>query len=174
MPGQTLVKEGEVGIDQVCGRQVFLNQMMKVSPGFDRQVMIQEVIVFGVELEGRSHLVQRSQVQPLIAEGADHAMAAFITKHAVDLGAESSAGEITRISEVEKLGVRDRKPEDSGEIGGLGIGWIGMLAGCQEESGRADDRFQPDLGRLDKITIIREPTQPDSKIGRQFLLAQFR
>ena len=56
--------------------------------------MIQKVIVEGVELEGRGNLVERAQIQPLVAEGMDHALAPSVLDHAVDLSGNTQIMEM--------------------------------------------------------------------------------
>ena len=52
MLGEALVEEGEVRVDQVPERQVFLNQMIKIGLGLEGKEMVQEAVVERIQLEG--------------------------------------------------------------------------------------------------------------------------
>ena len=49
-----------------------------------------------------------------------------------------------------------------------------MFAGCQEETGRANDRLQPKLGRLHEITVFGKPLKTDPEVRSHLLLAELR
>ena len=85
MPSKPLIEKSEIRIDEIAGGKIFLNQMLKVFPGFNWEVVIQKIIVKRVEFQGRRHLVETPQVQPLITEGANHAAAALIGQHPLNL-----------------------------------------------------------------------------------------
>ena len=46
--------------------------MIEILLGFNGQVMIEEVVIIGIKLQGRVHFVERSEVEPLRTEGVDH------------------------------------------------------------------------------------------------------
>ena len=75
-------------------RQVFLNQMIKIGLGLEGKEMVQEAVVERIQLEGRGNLIEGAQVEPLVAEGMDHAFIFFILQHPIDLRFESVAIEL--------------------------------------------------------------------------------
>ena len=85
MPGKPLIEKSEIRIDEISGGKIFMDQMLKVFPGFDGEVVIQKVIVKRIEFQGGRHLVETPQVQPLITEGANHAATALVGQHSLKL-----------------------------------------------------------------------------------------
>ena len=51
MLGESLIEEGKVGVDQEIRREVFANEMRDIQLGFERKVVMQQVIELGIELE---------------------------------------------------------------------------------------------------------------------------
>ena len=115
MLSEALVEEGKVGVDQASDGQVFPKQVIEVGFRFEGEVVIQKIIVEGVELEGRGNLVERAQIQPLVAEGMDHAFAFRVLDHAVDLGGNVFEGKFVRLGNFQALLIRHRKPESPGQ-----------------------------------------------------------
>ena len=60
MLSEALVEKGKVGVDQASDRQVFPEQVIEVGFRFKGEVVIQKIIVEGVEFEGRGNLVERA------------------------------------------------------------------------------------------------------------------
>ncbi len=115
MLSEALVEKGKVRVDQASDRQVFPEQVIEVGFRFKGEVVIQKIIVEGVELEGRGNLVERAQIQPLVAEGMDHAFASRVLDHAVDLGGNVLEGELVQLGNFKALLIRYRKPESPGQ-----------------------------------------------------------
>ena len=134
MPGKPLIEKGEFRIDEISGGKIFLDQMLKVFPSFNWEVVIQKVIVERIELQGRRHLVEATQIQPLITEGADHAVAALIGQHPLNLIIQGRAMERIRSRQLQKFFIGNRKPQNTSEFRGFAKRRIGMLPGRHQES----------------------------------------
>ena len=146
--------------------------MTEVSFGFERQVMIQEIVVFRIKFEGRSHLVERPEVEPLGAERMDHAPALPVLQHPVDLLLKRLSGEFVRFGEAEELLVRNRKPKDPGKISRHRIGSVFVLSRSHQKTMGTKNRLQPGLGRRNKIILFLECIEARLIIGSQFLVGQ--
>ena len=89
-----LVEKGKIGVDQASDGQVFPKQVIEVGFRFEGEVVIQKIIVEGVELEGGSHLVPGRQVQPLFTQGIHHPLAFPVLKHPINLPGQSVTREL--------------------------------------------------------------------------------
>ena len=83
--------------------QVLFDQVIEISLGLNREVMIQKIIVLRVKLEGRRHLFEGPEVKPLVAEGMNQAPALLVLEHPVDLVRYGLGGEIVGLRDAQEF-----------------------------------------------------------------------
>ena len=171
---QSLVKEGEIRVNQAAHRQVFLNEMIEERLDLQWQIAVQQIVVQRIQLQRRRHLVEFPQVEPLIAKRMNHARTAWILQQPVDLCGQRFALQLIVLGHMQQFRIRHGQPQHTRQSRRLGVRPVGVLARGHEESRRAEHRLQTQPRRRHKVTLLFQHREAGVVIWPQLRLRKVR